>query len=97
MSQGGRALMDKVWVCMCGRADGLIQHVALAGYRGGSIPSSAREELGLAERGALPFRLALVFLLAIAGAAVHAEEVLELLGEVAVAIGVLAGRHRESR
>ena len=89
--------MDEVWVGVCCRADGLIQHIALAGYRRGSIPSSAREELRLPERRALPFSLALVFLLAIASAAVHTKEVLELLWEVAIAIGMLSRRHREPR
>lgn len=97
MPQGGRPLMGKVGVGMGCRAERLVQHIALAGYRGRSIPPRAGEELGLTKRRALPFGLALVFLLAIAGAAGHAEEILELLREVAVAIGVLAGRHREGR
>lgn len=78
------------------RADRIIQHVAFASYCGRSIPSSTGEELGLSKR-PFAFCLGLLFLLAIVGAAVHAEEVLELLWEVAVAIGMLASRHGEVR
>lgn len=81
--------MNEVWVGVGGRANGIIQCIALAGYGLGSVSSSAGEELGLA-KGAFPFSLPLRFLLAGASVARHPKEVLELLREVAVAIGVLA-------
>lgn len=99
MPQRRWSLVDKVRVGVRGRAHGVVQHVALAGDGGRAISPRSGEEFRLAERGAFPFGLALVFFFAIAGVAADAEEVLDLLGKVAVAtIGVLAsGRHAEAR
>lgn len=87
--------MCEVWVGMSRRTNAIIQSIALARYRGRTIPSTAWKELRLAE-GGLAIRLhgALV-LLPIASTTVDPEEVLEFLRKWTMAIGVFAG-HREA-
>lgn len=82
--------MCKVGVGMSRRGT-IIQHIAFTGHRLGAI-AAAWEELGLAEGSlALGFGVVLGLLGAIGGT-VDAEKVLQLLGEVAVAIDVLVAR-----
>lgn len=69
--------------------------MSLAGNGGRAIASDAAEELGLPEALGLSLRGILVLGL-VEGEAVDAEEVLDLGGEVAVAIGVLVGGHGEA-
>lgn len=103
VAEGGRALVGKVGVRVRGRAQGLVERVALAGGGGAAEAADGGEELGLAEGG-------LVIVLGVEEQAVavlgggcgalfaveagDAEEVLQLLGEMAVAIGGFGGGHR---
>jgi hypothetical protein len=69
--------------------------MTLAGNGGRAIASDAAEEFGLSETLGLRLRGILILGL-VEGEAIDAEEVLELGGEVAVAIGVLVGGHGEA-
>ncbi len=92
--------MCKIGIGMCRRTDTLLQHVPLTCNGRRSVAAYAGEELGLS-KGRFTLRpgraVGLLVLLAIAAQAVDSEEVLQFLGEVAVAIEGLVGRHWQAR
>lgn len=49
VTEGGRALVGKIRVGVCGRAKGLVKRVAFGGGGGAAEAADGGEELGLAE------------------------------------------------
>lgn len=95
MSESRWTLVDKVGVGVCGRAQSLIQRVTFASSGSAAEAADSGEELGLAEGGFVGLEGTVDgidgFLIIIG---VDAEEVLQLLGEMAIAIGGFGRGHR---